>query len=172
MFTARSVTARCGARTARNTGTTPSAERGNHEAETNAEYKRQGEPLDQHLGIAAMRSWGDNKDVARFVDCGVLRRRPLGAAAGEKEGEAMTVFPIPSAEFDNHVRQCAYLGYKLSTYAAAVRQDNNTTPYLNELFEKIEQLQSQFNIILASEAAYHGRSSEYADAPKKRKGKR
>ena len=61
---------------------------------------------------------------------------------------------IPSVEYDNAVRRCAYLGNKLSEYAAACRQ-SNTKGYVDALFEQIDQVQKAFNLIIQAESEHH-----------------
>ena len=61
---------------------------------------------------------------------------------------------IPSAEYDNAVRTCAFLGYKLSTLAAASMR-TNTAEFLEELFDKCEAYQKKFKTLLDAEAECH-----------------
>lgn len=57
---------------------------------------------------------------------------------------------VPSAEYNNAVRACAYLGYKLSTSAAASGR-TNTREFLDDLLDQCEQLQAKFTAILEAE---------------------
>lgn len=60
---------------------------------------------------------------------------------------------IPSVEYDNAVRACAYLGHKLAE-AAANCGKRNTNAYLDSLDNLVDQFRAKFDTILEAERKY------------------